>query len=45
MMDIGIKRPADNPDVHLQCFGPADASIHIINAELVATPAANLVLQ
>jgi hypothetical protein len=37
LMDIVIKRPGDPTDVHLQCFGPGDGSIHIVNPHLLAT--------
>jgi len=37
LLDIVIKRAGDSTDVHLQCFGPGDGSIHIINAQLMAT--------
>lgn len=45
LMDIAIKRPGDPPDVHLQCFGPGDGSIHIINAQLLATLPSSLTLR
>jgi hypothetical protein len=37
LLDIVIKRPGDATDVHLQCFGPGDGSMHIVNSELMAT--------
>ena len=45
LMDIVIKRPGDATDVHLQCFGPGDGSIHIINPQLMATLPASLILR
>jgi hypothetical protein len=45
LMDIVIKRPGDPTDVHLQCFGPSDGSIHIINAQLLATLPSSLTLK
>jgi len=45
LMDIAIKRPGDPTDVHLQCFGPGDGSIHIINAQLMATLPSSLTLR
>jgi hypothetical protein len=45
LMDIVIKRPGDATDVHLQCFGPGDGSIHIINAQLMATLPGSLTLR
>jgi hypothetical protein len=44
-MDIAIKRPGDPTDVHLQCFGPNDGSIHITNAILSATLPGSLTLR
>lgn len=34
MMDIVRKFPGDDPDVHVQCFGPSD--VHIINTQFEA---------
>jgi hypothetical protein len=34
MMDIVRKNPGDDPDVHVQCFGPPNVSI--INTQFVA---------
>jgi hypothetical protein len=34
MMDILTKNPGDDPDVHVQCFGPPD--VHIINSQFAA---------
>lgn len=34
MMDILDKQPGDDPDVHVQCFGPPD--VHIINTQFAA---------
>jgi hypothetical protein len=45
LMDIVIKRPGDPTDVHLQCFGPNDGSIHIINSQLMATLPGSLTLR
>ena len=45
LMDIVIKRPGDPTDVHLQCFGPSDGSIHIINPQLMATLPGSLILR
>ena len=45
LMDIAIKRTGDPTDVHLQCFGPGDGSIHIINAQLMATLPGSLTLR
>jgi hypothetical protein len=45
LMDIVIKRPGDPTDVHLQCFGPGDGSIHIINAQFMATLPGSLSLR
>jgi len=45
LLDIVIKRPGDPTDVHLQCFGPGDGSIHIINAQLMATLPGSLSLR
>jgi len=45
LMDIVIKRPGDDPNVHLQCFGPSDGSVHIINAQFLAIPPTMLMLQ
>jgi hypothetical protein len=36
MMDFVRKQVGDDPDVHVQCFGPAD--VKIINTQLVALP-------
>ena len=36
MMDMVIKKPGDNPDVHIQCFGAGDVSI--INTQFLAVP-------
>jgi hypothetical protein len=45
LMDIVIKRPGDPTDVHLQCFGPGDGSIHIINPQFMATLPGSLILR
>ena len=45
LLDIVIKRPGDPTDVHLQCFGPGDGSVHIINAQLMATLPGSLSLR
>jgi hypothetical protein len=45
LMDIVIKRAGDPTDVHLQCFGPGDGSIHIINPQLMATLPGSLTLR
>jgi hypothetical protein len=44
LMDIVIKRAGDPTDVVLQCFGPSDGSIHIINAIMMATLPGTLTL-
>ena len=43
MMDMLIKQKGDDPDVHVQCFGPED--VHIINTQFVAIPTGALILQ
>jgi hypothetical protein len=45
LMDIVIKRAGDATDVHLQCFGPGDGSVHIINPQLIATLPGSLTLR
>jgi len=45
LMDIVIKRAGDPTDVLLQCFGPGDGSIHIINAIMMATLPGTLTLR
>jgi hypothetical protein len=43
MMDILIKNPDDDPDVHVQCFGPPD--VQIINTQFGAVLTTNLEIQ
>jgi hypothetical protein len=43
MMTVLTKAPGDDPDVHIQCFGPSD--VHIVNAELEAVMVGTLHLQ
>jgi hypothetical protein len=45
LLDIVIKRAGDPTDVHLQCFGPGDGSVHIINSQLMATLPGSLSLR
>jgi len=45
LLDIVIKRSGDPTDVHLQCFGPADGSVHIVNSQLMATLPGSLSLR
>ena len=45
LMDIVIKRPGDPTGVILQCFGPGDGSVHIINAIMMATLPSSLILR
>ena len=43
MMDMLIKQKGDDPEVHVQCFGPE--TVHIINTQFVAIPTGALILQ
>jgi hypothetical protein len=36
LMDVVIKNPDDDPDVNVQCFGPDDGSVHVINTQFIA---------
>jgi hypothetical protein len=36
LMDSVFKQAGDDADVHVQCFGPTDGGIHVINTQFVA---------
>jgi hypothetical protein len=37
MMNLAHKSTGDPLDVHVQCYGTADGSIHIVNTQFAAT--------
>jgi hypothetical protein len=45
MLDFVTKRPGDPTDVHVQCYGPSDGSVHIRNTQFSAILPDSLVVQ
>jgi hypothetical protein len=45
LLDFVTKHSDDVTDVHVQCFGPSDGSVHIINTQFTALLAVSFVLQ